>query len=159
MNKANQEVRKIENSTEFNPNDWMPFLEASCYSYVLDLKENKFLLVGELTGNTCVTYTPTEVLIGVLINELRTVFNYDVIIVNLDFKVKEGERKIYFQRDRTGNYHFLREDKDGTWSHKYPGSLPTNLDEDGNVIKDPTKVDGKWVVEEWCFLLRKRESI
>ena len=151
MNKAKQEVRKIENSTEFNPNDWIPFLEASCYSYVLDLKENKFLLVGELTGNTCVTYTPTAVLIGVLINELRTVFNYDVIIVNLDFKVEEGERKIY--------YHFLREDKDGTWSHKYPGNLPTNLDEDGNVIRDPAKVDGKWVVEERCFLLRKRESI
>lgn len=39
------------------------------------------------------------------------------------------------------DYHFLRQDQDGMWSHK-PGSLPvTRLDAKGNLISDPMKAD------------------
>ena len=39
------------------------------------------------------------------------------------------------------DYHFLRQDQDGMWSHK-PGSLPvTRLDASGNLISDPMKAN------------------
>ena len=43
--------------------------------------------------------------------------------------------------DRFNNYHWLRQDSDGFWSHK-PGQLPvTRLDADGNMIKHPGKAN------------------
>jgi hypothetical protein len=43
--------------------------------------------------------------------------------------------------DRYNNYHWLRQDSNGYWSHK-PGELPvTNLDADGKLIKHPGKAN------------------
>lgn len=37
-----------------------------------------------------------------------------------------------------GDYHFYRQNPDGTWSHKQGcGGKATNLDGNGNVINDP----------------------
>ena len=35
------------------------------------------------------------------------------------------------------NYHFLRQDDNGNWSHKDGGGKATNLDDDGKLITDP----------------------
>jgi hypothetical protein len=43
--------------------------------------------------------------------------------------------------DRYNNYHWLRQDANGYWSHK-PGELPvTNVDADGKLIKHPGKAN------------------
>jgi len=51
----------------------------------------------------------------------------------------QGKYKIALIADPNDDYHFLRQNRDGTWSHK-PGNTPaTNLDFAGKVITDPEK--------------------
>ena len=66
--------------------------------------------------------------------------------------------KIYLQREEnTGYYHFLREDEDGLWSHKFPNELPTREDSAGYLIKDPeAMVEVSFI--GWCFKLSKNEK-
>lgn len=48
-----------------------------------------------------------------------------------------GMSKIALVVDRKHDYHYYRQDSNGLWSHK-PGRNPvTNLDANGNLIKDP----------------------
>ncbi len=39
--------------------------------------------------------------------------------------------------DKDNDFHWLRQDTDGNWSHKCGGTKATNLDNDGAVITDP----------------------
>lgn len=49
--------------------------------------------------------------------------------------------KIGLMVDPNDDYHFIRQDDDGTWSHK-PGSRKImQVDFSGNIIEDPTKAD------------------
>lgn len=52
---------------------------------------------------------------------------------------------LFITNDKTGMYsdfHFYRQDKDGTWSHKRGHAFePTKLDASGKVITDPRKSD------------------
>lgn len=40
-----------------------------------------------------------------------------------------------------GDYHWYRQNPDGTWSHKRGGSPAKNVDESGNLINDPRTAD------------------
>lgn len=53
----------------------------------------------------------------------------------------EGAWKVALVVDLFTDYHWYRENPDGTWSHK-PGSHPvTKLDASGKLIRDPQKCD------------------
>ena len=41
-------------------------------------------------------------------------------------------------------YHFYRQNPDGTWSHKAPRVYATNVDASGNVIWDPEDIDADY---------------
>ena len=49
--------------------------------------------------------------------------------------MKDHSHKQHTVRDI--DYHWLRQNPDGTWSHKTPSTLPTNKDSDNNLIMDP----------------------
>jgi hypothetical protein len=57
------------------------------------------------------------------------------------------------------DFHFYRQDSDGTWSHKPGGNPATNLDQSGNPITDPQTADrGKYT--EFCgFFCVRKDSI
>lgn len=77
-----------------------------------------------------------------------------VQIEDADEKINSDEFKIYLQREeQTGYYHFLRQDEDGIWSHKFPNELPTRKDSFGNEITNPDMM-----VYGWCFRLKKKAS-
>lgn len=156
MKKANR-FRDLKNMPEFNPSKWEGFLEAGCYPYALNLKVNQFFLVGDLIGKRCTSNTEDDVLVKTLKEELEVIFDYEVKEVETDIKPQKGEKKIYLQRhEHTGHYHFLREDSDGLWSHKYPGELPERKDSIGKIIEDPdAMIDAPFI--GWCFLLRRKE--
>lgn len=65
----------------------------------------------------------------------------------------QGKYKIALIADPNDDYHFLRQDRDGTWSHK-PGNTPaTNLDFAGKVITDPEKavfVNDEFNYSDFC---------
>jgi len=157
MNKAERR-RGIYELTKFNPDEWSELLEAGCYPYVLDLKMNDFLLIGDFIGKTCTSLTTDQELIEIFKEELSSIFDLEVIEVSTEYPLKEGERKVYIQReDHTGYYHLLRQDNDGIWSHKCPRELPIREDSIGEIIKDPDMmVDTPF--SGWCFLLKQRVS-
>jgi hypothetical protein len=50
------------------------------------------------------------------------------------------------------DYHWYRQDRDGTWSHKPGGGPATNLDNSNNVITDPATADrGNYTSFCGCF--------
>lgn len=159
IEEVKKKIRKSGvNTPKYRPERWKHAMEAGCYPYAIDLFQNEFLLVGELIGKACDNNVSNEQLISVLIEELNEV-GYNVSeIEDVDEKVSSDELKIYLQREEhTGYYHFLRQDEDGIWSHKFPKELPTRKDSLGNDITNPeTMVESSFY--GWCFKLKKRVS-
>ena len=79
-------------------------------------------------------------------NDLLKLLNYDVAATNGTILTKTSKYaicpsntyKVALVYDTVScDYHWYRQNSDGTWSHK-PGRKPvTNLDDDGNPILDP----------------------
>lgn len=64
----------------------------------------------------------------------------DGLLPTTEPKAPEGYRLVaLFISDKAGNrdFHWYRQDDDGTWSHKDGRSAPSNKDDDGNIIQDP----------------------
>lgn len=153
MNKAS--TRAIYDLPTYSSSEWNEFLEAGCYPYAINLKMNQFVLIGDFIGKTCTSLTSDEELIKTFKQELKEIFEIEVIEVDTKYKVSEGEKMVYIQReDHTGYYHLLRQDDDGKWSHKFPNELPIREDSLGQIIECPDAM-----VEAhsrgWCFMLRK----
>ena len=140
---------------KYRPNRWKHAIKAGCYPYAIGLFIDKFLLVGDIIGDRCNEYVSDEKLIFTLKEELDEI-GYNVSEISTSKEVRPEELKVYLQRnEHTGFYHFLRQDEDGLWSHKYPHELPIRKDSYGYEIVDPeAMVDAPFT--GWCFCLRKR---
>lgn len=140
---------------KYCPNKWKHSINAGCYPYAIELFVDNFLVVGDIIGKRCTSSVSDERLISVLKEELEEI-GYYAFEIDVDQEIGSEELKIYLQRnENTGLYHFLRQDEDTLWSHKFPGELPTRKDSAGYDIVDPemmvdTAFDG------WCFRLKKR---
>lgn len=154
---ARKLAQKTHKTPKFEPNKWKNAMGAGCYPYALNLLKNEFFVVGELIGKRCTEKTSNEVLVETLKEELD-VLGYNTEEIDVEASINEDEMKIYLQREeQTGYYHFLREDADGFWSHKYPNELPTREDSAGYLIKDPeAMVEVPFI--GWCFKLSKNEK-
>lgn len=156
----NQKISALRKScttpVEYAPNSWKSLEGAGCYPYALNMKVNKFFLVGEFIGEKCNEKVSDEHLIYTLIKEL-TFLGFKVKECETEFPTKKGQFKIFLQREvHTGYYHFLREDSNGIWSHKYPRELPVQVDSAGQLIEDPyCMVEAPFT--GWCFLLEKKQ--
>ena len=139
----------------FRPNMWKHFIDAGCYSYALDIRINDFFLVGDFIGKRCNAHVSDQQLIETLIEEV-SFLGFHIQPTKTESPIRSDQRKIYLQRfEHSGHYHFLRQDSDGIWSHKFPQELPVQKDSYGEIILDP---DG--MIEApfsgWCFVLEKR---
>ena len=154
---AQKLAKRTLKTPKFQPSRWENARGAGCYPYALNLLKNEFFVVGELIGKRCTEKTSDEILLKTLTEELNSV-GYLVEEISIEEKIKENEQKIYLQREKqTGYYHFLRQDVDGLWSHKYPNELPIRTDSIGNLVED-----SEAMVEVpyygWCFKLSKKAS-
>ena len=61
--------------------------------------------------------------------------------IEADALMDPGEYKVALMIGDKGDYHWVRQNYDGTWSHKRGITEVTNLDASGNVIYDPNKAD------------------
>ena len=153
MNKASKIVTKIP---MYKPEKWKQTINAGCYTYVLNLFEDKFYLIGDFIGKRCKETVSDEKLIEVFIEEISEHFNCEIEEVDSNKQLEKGKLKVYIQRHiHTGYYHFFRQDSNGFWSHKYPRELPTKVDSVGEVIENPDEmVDMPFV--GWCFEISQR---
>jgi len=123
-------------------NDFLDRINHNCYAYVLDdfIKGRpKRPQPGHrdpaMTTFRKQDYTREEI-------TRRAIYdNPSIHCTNPNNPCPKGYYKGVLVIDRYNNYHWLRQDADGTWSHK-PGQLPvTNRDADGNIIWNPTKAN------------------
>ena len=132
---------------------WKKYLGASCYQYAINFYSNEFLLVGDIIGKRCNEYSSDETLIETLREELE-VLSYEITETETYTPLEKHETKIYLQRDQnSGYYHFLKQDNNGIWSHKYPNEMPTTLI-NGKKLINPDLIT-KPPIYGRCFCLRK----
>lgn len=152
---ARKLAKRTLKTPKFEPTKWKNAKDAGCYPYAINLQKNEFFVVGEFIGKRCTERTSNDELLKTLKEELD-VLGYDVKEIEVEDSIREDEMKIYLQREeQTGYYHFLRQDSDGLWSHKYPNELPIRTDSVGNFIEDPEcMVEVPFI--GWCFKLSRK---
>lgn len=138
---------------DYNPEEWESVkTSTNCYLYGINNKHKfeepyDFFFNPQNTSLDVRQNLSTE---DLLPSNFKKILYNDSIIKNYSLReiskydqCKYGTYKIavyvtepYFSKD---DFHFYRQNSDGTWSYKNPSILPTNLDHYGNIITDPDK--------------------
>lgn len=155
LKEAKERVSQEEFPQEFNPREWEAYKGAGCYPYALGIKTDEAFLIGDLIGRRVTHHNTEEEILEVLMIELEEM-GFEVLECDTMDIAEEGCFKIYLEINQNGEYHFLRQDSDGIWSHKAPDHLPHRKDTAGYEIIDPDSMVAPGFVG-YCFLLEKVE--
>ena len=141
---------------EFYPEEWENYLKAGCYPYSLNLKIDKFALIGDFIGKRCTKNTDEDTLIDTLQEEVRFLgFEIRQVRLREIIHLKNGEFLIYLIRDKhLGVYHVLRRDDNGTWSHKFPDEYPIKA----NFLEEEYVRSNNRFAKGWMFALKPKDS-
>jgi hypothetical protein len=135
---------------------------VNCYAYALNLKRHPFTRdhFSELTDSgfglqpgslmkpirpgvvMCPLRNPRNITAFKLIEYISKdveALGGKILPADLDTLIPQDGRKIALVVHPFKDYHFYRQDTDGTWSHKLATKPVTNLDCEGNLIFDPKK--------------------
>lgn len=156
LNEARIQIQKNNYPSEFSPDDWQNSIHANCYTYALDLKISKPFLIGDFIEKRVTSKDSDDNILSVLLEELDFL-GFNVEEVETDAPCDAYSQKIFFGRDSDGDYHFMRQDADGLWSHKASSFLPNRRDSSGYEILDPEESCSTYIVG-WCFHLTKKEQ-
>jgi hypothetical protein len=133
-------LKRYEFFVTFNPKKWITYVFNNCWSYVLDdihfCNRNED---GKCNQRTIIVYTKkgeklncTNLLKGIKKDQKH------IKDSNKNDKCPKNFYKVFFfVDDKNRAFHFLRQDKNGLWSHKQPNTKVSQLDSDGKVITDP----------------------
>lgn len=151
--------RQLNTKPKFEPLAWRDARETGCYYYAINVKCDRFTLVGDILYGICTRKTSDNVLLETLIEELTKIFNYEVREGSIYDKVEKDEFKIYLEREvHTGYYHFFRQDKYGIWSEKFPGELPKIYLGFEKYVRKQQKIVNCNSTKGWCFILKRKMS-
>ena len=139
----------------YDPDEWEYYLGANCYPYAIGLKTNKSFMIGDLIGRRVTNKDSIVTILYVLHLELETL-GFEVLECCTEDIVPEGSHKIYLEKNSCGEYHFLRQDEDGLWSHKAADFSPNRRDTAGYLITDPDSMCNP-AFEGYCFMLTREE--
>lgn len=136
---------------EINNNDYLKY--SNCYTYAfnyVDYGDSK-LQPGEIHGTKYLDNTCAEIIRKVKNDYHRDNIDettFDIELPNDRYKIAlfidpdESDRDT---DDFDQDYHFYRQDCDGSWSHKPGTNDATNEDASGNVILNPEDADRNYV--------------
>lgn len=154
-----EEARQLISNEDFplryDPDEWELYLGANCYPYAIGIKTNEPFIIGDLIGKRVTSKDSIINILYVLHLELEAL-GFEVVECCTEDIAPEGFQKIYLERNSLGEYHFLRQDDNGLWSHKAADFLPTQSDTSGYLITDPdSMLDSSF--EGYCFMLTREE--
>ena len=138
---------------DYEPNRWnlnKPFREThNCFAYSMNVLDNKqiakcknkkkcrasFHQPGFASGYSSFSDNAPKT----CPNMMARIFGDNPSIVMTDFSSKcpEGTSKVALIIDESDDYHFVRQDSNGYWSHKPGARKVTNVDAVGHKIWDP----------------------
>ena len=119
---------------------------TKCYAYALDRRagfpEGHKLQPGELSG------TPLATLADVDVERIKELVLADAEAAGFTFEevtaeaaCPSGTYKVALVVDPGVDYHWYRQNPDGSWSHKPGHSEVTDVDAAGNTVLDPATAD------------------
>lgn len=145
----------------FNPAEWHACEDvelttceqnANCYSYALNHPDYYWAVPGMGFAKTNTKHflkSATKVFEAFSTDEeFRQAMiegsKQDGLLPTSEPKAHKGYYLVaLFIADRAGDrdFHWYRQDDDGTWSHKDGRGAPVNKDAQGNAIRDPREID------------------
>jgi len=129
---------------EYDPNTWnnnTNYLQRNCYAYALNCKD-KNLQPGYSDDGLADYYTSKEELIEAIAKDAANE-GFGLIPIPIDEVTSaicpSGMYKValVYQSEGNKDYHWYRQNPDGTWSHKMPGIAVKNVDTSNQTIYDP----------------------
>jgi hypothetical protein len=122
---------KTDDAGCFEEKQW----ENNCYNYGNDIVTNSFAQPGRGTAHKWETNTCEDVKRAAISDGLQW--------VGTEYPTAKPEHGHYLALLiwPGTNFHWVRLDSNGKWSHKPGGSPVTNQDNDGGEIKDPSSQD------------------
>ena len=160
-------LTEIRGKIQMYPENWINMKETNCYAYALglDIKESDICKNAYQPGTISETVNlrqyesfPYEVLISGLENDLD-VLGINYRLIKPDEKIELNEWKIVLMVkkycDGLDNFHFLRQDIDGIWSHKvgYQHRI-SRKDSLGCIISNPIESHFFFYTYDKCYALR-----
>lgn len=161
--------QRIHKPEGFCPTKWIDARENSCYfyaiNYMIPLKEN--IDVGEIGGIRPELYYTDFELIRRLYADMKAL-HAEIRRSSLEEVAGIREWKIAMFNSQSHNfeeydYHFMREERPGLWSHKFVNVLPDTRDNNDDIIVDPRYADltGSEVKYEFVdfFMLKEKKFL
>lgn len=133
-------MRRDKLKLKFEPSQWNDYINASCYTYALNIPTNEWLIVGNIAYQRKLETNCEDSLLIKTIQKEALLVGYNDVVISQNELILQNYDTIYMSRCReNGYYHFFRNDSGIIWSHKKAFELPTRIDFYGNVILDPKK--------------------
>jgi len=130
------------NVPEFEPERWNDGATVqecnNCYNYACNIQTNTYAQPGYASGNQASQMICQEVTDGAVSDGLKPINNLDEQCELCGHKVALAVGILY---DIYPDYHWYRQDKDGTWSHKPGEGTARNTDNSEDFITDPETAD------------------
>ena len=155
----------IQKPNAYNPELWLSLIGHNCYMYALNYTGNEpTFWPGEFSGFNLAEFNKTGYC---PIDELRQRIFCDCKNIGLEIRestlyeeTTNDEWKIallekWIPEDTDYDFHFLRQDFPNSWSSKFIGELPSNLDDDFNIITNPQNAEFWLYKFITCFILKK----
>lgn len=149
INNATQKAKQLLSTnnypTHFNPELWEAIFErTNCYAYALNsyladpLPGNTIYYPGAFSGEDILYYYHNIVFFNRFKSDIKNL-GFILLKSTLEDTLKKDEHKILVSiRNDNCDYHFMRQDSDGFWSHKRGWfEMPTNLKSNGYKILNP----------------------
>lgn len=137
----------------YDPDFWNKNLNDrkcnNCYNYGVNKKNGKFAQPG-VAGGLPITDVKCADVLASAISDGLVPWVADVPCSNYDYKVflvtgldpSDGDR----------DFHWYRQNPDGTWSHKRGGAPAKNVDESNKAITDPRTADRAFYSDKCGFM-------
>lgn len=130
---------------EYKPSEWnnTNMGDYNCYAYSLNTKLHGFMQPGasdESYDPKASDYLTSEKLYNYVLLDAQN-YNFAFEPIGKYEQCKAGYYKVALVIAPNSDYHWYRQNYDGTWSHKPGATAVTNLDRQGNLIYDPEICD------------------
>ena len=165
-------IRQNINPNRFN--NWKHVFSTNCYAFALgiDISENTIkkyayqpgVMAGKVNG-LFLKYIPYQLLIKNIYDdmnklgiEIREVGPSDMVDIN-EWKIALFTENIYISSyELVKSFHFLRQSSNGEWYHKEGYlSVPTNKDDNHEIITNPTNCYLKNQTFNQCYCLKRKK--
>lgn len=108
-----------------------------CYNYGMNCRTDNEAQPGATVGGSCCDWAPDAAVCDEIEPAILPPCDGSVVIGDENGPVPEGKARVVMLTDDGDDFHFVRQDSDGYWSHKEGVKPATNRDSNDEIIINP----------------------